>query len=849
MSTGSDNRLTLVPAIGLYAATENESRMVGPVGVTASNITCAPLVGDGERSLGEWRASDTELHVVCDRDDRGPLSGVESAYESTCVAVGRHRMLLTETALLGAVEGRTVWGDSGGRKAGFLLVWKWDLADIDEIEVYRLKKAFKLWDVGLTISCASPEACLSYSALGDAAAPFGAIDKTVKAASVEGSDLRGFANSIARAATGGGGRKVERTEDEDGKDYRYVFRFSPAANGTAVDGPASPADDRASVGSVPREAEGAATGEGGGPHGSGGPTTRPEKMPATPGSPEPTPTRSSPGFCTHCGTPLYEESYFCSACGASTTVEPPADASTPPAQLPAPPPGPASSPPLKGVRSTPRPPPPGLPAVGARPPTGSSAWLGIIALVAGALVVAGTFLPFVSSSGSSGALIDRDWTATAVLTVGALMVVGGIAGLVARWGAMLAAGAGVTFLGISVLDLSSAVRAVDAANDFGGDLSLAAGFAAWAAAAVLCGVLAVVALTVLGSASHPTWPYAVGAAGVALLAIGVLSPPDGFSFGELAFAGDSWSDASMGVLLGGLAAATLVLALVRSPNSAVFALAVVTPWAASWLVFAVEGTFGGLPVPFPETPALTGLAVAMVSMTWVGALWAPAGAAVATGAPGLAFGQVMTIVVCGASMLAAAGGVAAANGSESPFASSPSSVSPYSGADGVIPDAGAYDVEDESDVTGDTFDASSSGQSSSAGDTFETEECIEIECEDGSGDVTGYDDDVLTNVACPSGIAADIRAAGQGSDAGYLQARYEAGNFVIHVCTGPGGSVYHGQNVTNTDMIVLPASGDVYSGFVAVNGSYTYSIDDSYLMIEVSGELLQEDPVFAYDEY
>lgn len=848
MSAGSDNRLTMVPAIGLYAATANESRMVGKVGVTASNITCAPLVGPGDRSLGEWSATDSELHAVSDQADRGPRSGVESEYESACLAVGRHRMLLTETALLGAVEGRTAWGDSGGKKAGRLLVWKWDLADIHEIRVWRLKKAFKLWDVRLTISCSDPEARLDYSGLGDAAAPFRAIDKTAKAASVDGSELLGLANSVAAAATAGGGR-VERTERQDGKDYLYVFRFSPAANGTAVDGLASPADDRASVGSVPREADEAATGEGGGPHSSDGPATRPEKVPTTPGSPEPAPTRSSAGFCTQCGTPLYEESYFCSACGASTTGEPPADTSTPPAQLPAPPPGPDSSPPLKGVRSTPRPPPPGLPAVGARPPTGLSAWLGIIALVAGALVVAGTFLPFVSSSGSSGALIDGDWTATAVLTVGALMVVGGIAGLVARWGTMLAAGAGVTFLGISVLDLSSAVRAVDAANDFGGDLSLAAGFAAWAAAVVLCGVLAVVALTMLGSASHPTWPYAVGSAGAALLAIGVLSPPDGFSFGELAFAGDSWSDASMGVLLGGLATAALVLALVRSPNSAVFALAVVTPWAASWLVFAVEGTFGGLPVPFPETPALTGLAVAMVSMTWVGALWAPAGATVATGAPGLAFGQVMTIVVCGASVLAAAGGVAAANGSESPFASSPSSVSPYSGADGVIPDPGAYDVEDESDVTGDTFDASSSGQSSSAGDTFETEECIEIECEDGSGDVTGYDDDVLTNVACPSGIAADIRAAGQGSDAGYLQARYEAGNFVIHVCTGPGGSVYHGQNVTNTDMIVLPASGDVYSGFVAVNGSYTYSIDDSYLVIEVSGELLQEDPVFAYDEY
>ena len=67
MSAGSDNRLTMVPAIGLYAATANESRMVGKVGVTASNITCAPLVGPGDRSLGEWSATDSELHAVSDQ--------------------------------------------------------------------------------------------------------------------------------------------------------------------------------------------------------------------------------------------------------------------------------------------------------------------------------------------------------------------------------------------------------------------------------------------------------------------------------------------------------------------------------------------------------------------------------------------------------------------------------------------------------------------------------------------------------------------------------------------------------------------------------------------------------------
>ena len=348
----SDNRLTMVPAVGLYAATANESRMLGKVGVMASNITRAPLVRAGERPLGEWRASDTELHAVCDHDDRGPRSGVESDYESTCVAVGRHRMLLTETALLGAVEGRTVWGDSGRKKAGRLLVWKWDLADIDEIRVHRLKKAFKLWDVGLTISCAGPEARLSYSALGDGAAPFGAIDKTAKAASVDGSDLLGFANAVAAAATADGGREVERTERQDGTDYLYVFRFSPADNARARGTPSPAVDVRTPGGSVPGETDGMAQGEGGGPHGSGDPAMRPEKVPATPGTPEPAP---SGGSCTQCGTPVCEPSRFCGACGASTTAEPAASTSTPPEQLPTPPPGPDSSPPLKGVRSTPRP--------------------------------------------------------------------------------------------------------------------------------------------------------------------------------------------------------------------------------------------------------------------------------------------------------------------------------------------------------------------------------------------------------------------------------------------------------------------------------------------------------------
>ncbi len=314
MSGLSDNRLTLVPAVGLYASTVDDSWMVGKVGVAASNITCAPLVGDGQRSLGEWRASDTELHVVCDRDDRGPRSGVESEYGLVCVAVGRHRMLLTETALLGAVEGRTAWGASGGKKAGCLLVWKWDLADIDQIEVHRLKKALKLWDVGLIITCADPEAGLYYSAMGDGAAPFGAVDKTAKAASVEGSALLGFAGAIAAAATAGG-RRVERTQRQDRKGLVSVFRFSPAAGGAGPD-PGSPGGALVSGGPVAGVAATVLAGEGGGPDGLDAPAdSPPADAPVTSAAPDPTAEK----FCTQCGTPLSEQWQFCRACGASTT--------------------------------------------------------------------------------------------------------------------------------------------------------------------------------------------------------------------------------------------------------------------------------------------------------------------------------------------------------------------------------------------------------------------------------------------------------------------------------------------------------------------------------------------------
>ncbi len=103
-------------------------------------------------------------------------------------------------------------------------------------------------------------------------------------------------------------------------------------------------------------------------------------------------------------------------------------------------------------------------------------------------------------------------------------------------------------------------------------------------------------------------------------------------------------------------------------------------------------------------------------------------------------------------------------------------------------------------------------------------------------------------MACPPDIANDVSIR-LDRDAGYLQARYEAGNFVIHVCTGSQGPVYHGRNTTNADMIVLPATGDASTGFTAINGAYTYSIDEISLVIRTGGSLVQEDPVFSSELY
>lgn len=512
------------------------------------------------------------------------------------------------------------------------------------------------------------------------------------------------------------------------------------------------------------------------------------------------------------------------------------------------------------------------------PPADAAAipWVGLLALVAGVLAVGGVFAPFVSSSGVDAALIDAQWSATAALCAGALLLVAGAVALVDRRGAAVAGGAALIFLGIAGINVRSAAALVDLSSGFGGGTAFGAGFYLWLAAAAASVVLVVVALATLGAPRGAPWLYLVAAAGPLLLVVGVLAPPDGFGFGfgEMVFAGDVGQDAAMVVLLGGLVVASAALLAARSPASALFALAVTGPWVASWFVFAVDGTSGGLPVPFVQTPALAALAVGLTSVAWFGALWgvgaagaaagtaAGAGTAVGAGvAPGLAMAQVITIVICGGTVLASAAGAAAAepsgysNGGTIDYAYGAGGYDATEGATDTYDDpyptepaTDDYYAEDSGGAT-DTYDAPSTDD----GNTYDTEVCVEVECQDGgeapaaTGHDDRYDDSVLTNVVCPADIAVDMNAAG--GDAGYLQARYTAGNFVIHICTGPGGSIYHGQNVTNTDKIVLPATGDVYSGFTAVNGTYTYDIDQYSLVIRRSGSLLQDTPVATYEEY
>jgi hypothetical protein len=366
-------------------------------------------------------------------------------------------------------------------------------------------------------------------------------------------------------------------------------------------------------------------------------------------------------------------------------------------------------------------------------------WVGV---VSGTLVLLGIFLPYLSNFGVDVALIDADWQATATATVGALMVVGGLVGRTRTAGIALAGGAAVTWIGLFAVTLRPAVAAIQVADDLGdGGVDPGIGLILWGVAAVGAVLLIVIALGSVGGEAQPAWPFLVGAGGMALFWVGVILPIEGLELGDQFFFGDTWLDAAVVVLLAALPLGAVIAIVTRTCAGGLFALGVGGAWMASWAVYAIDPpTSGGLPVPFPDTPAAASLAVGLMSVTAVGALWwsAPAVSG-GFGGAALAGGQVITIVICAGSGLAAVAGVANADDAGSfggLVATSGTDIGSYEHEYEEEPpiDEGATDFVDEfSEDFSDDYESEFSEDFSSdvydEPDDVTVTECVEVMCQ------------------------------------------------------------------------------------------------------------------------
>ena len=223
-----DNRLTLRPVIGVYASAVDDNDLHGPAGVRASNITCAPHPAEGTPTNGEWSIGEATLRLRRGEGDLGPASGVEGTFEEEEVAVGRHRIMVSSRALHAAVRGRTAWGDSGDRGAGQLVVWRWDHAHIDQVRVQRDRRWLTAVDAGLVVEGAGIGARFVHQVVGPGVMAVRATDQLARAACVDGSDLLGFARTLASAVELATGRQAEHDTRSGRRGVTDVFRFASA---------------------------------------------------------------------------------------------------------------------------------------------------------------------------------------------------------------------------------------------------------------------------------------------------------------------------------------------------------------------------------------------------------------------------------------------------------------------------------------------------------------------------------------------------------------------------------------------------------------------------------------------
>lgn len=321
------------------------------------------------------------------------------------------------------------------------------------------------------------------------------------------------------------------------------------------------------------------------------------------------------------------------------------------------------------------------PVDGVRPVPTTGWW---VPVATGVLVAAGALLPLVSAGGD-GTRYASGFELTAVLTVAALSVLGGGVARFSPLGMALAAGAGLTFLGIAATGARAGEAVIQAGDRLEVEVVWGVGAYAWSVAVVGC--LAVIALGIrtLVPPRAPVWPVVTAAAGIAVFAAGLILPPRGFAMGENLFAGDPWADAAIVTLLAGLPVVVVVVVCSRTRAAVVFGAGAMAPWVTSWLVFATYGTPGGLPIPWPDVPRVGSTAIVLTC--GLGSLWWSAASSATASRADVALSstsRTVTSVVTAATAIAVIGGGLAIDTADYGFAASLAGPS-YAEVFGAVP--------------------------------------------------------------------------------------------------------------------------------------------------------------------
>lgn len=180
---------TMMPGKDSRAWNADLGFAVGPSGFIylpdPADLASAGLAGEpvtGER-YGRFGALDATLTVEGTEVADVPRGGKSRCY-----------LKMTDEYLLGCFEeglkivGLDDHGQSVLRSAGFFVLWRWPLADIEMIEVDRVKKMFKWWDAQLSIRGRGGRSVFTASMIND-------YEKSRPNMAL--TDMQGFADALA----------------------------------------------------------------------------------------------------------------------------------------------------------------------------------------------------------------------------------------------------------------------------------------------------------------------------------------------------------------------------------------------------------------------------------------------------------------------------------------------------------------------------------------------------------------------------------------------------------------------------------------------------------------------------